>query len=157
MPCTTGTQGDIQADGLRIEPHRWYAWQMLPGYMEELSQSYFSPIYVTRVTARKTGQSILTLEFFNVLYLDGAQDFILNMRLLRRYRRYLIADLLEADKTLQRVAVISQIEFGWLNQHCRHIVEQYPPAMLDRAARKHASAYLDATFPYVKTHATLPR
>ena len=156
MQYTTSMQTK-QADGLRIEAHCWYAWQMLPGYMEECSQPYYSPIYVTRVVPRKTGQSILSLEFFNVLYLDGAQDFNLNMQLLRRYRRYLVADLLEADEALQRVAVISQIEFGWLNQHCRHIVEQYPPAMFDRAARKNASAYLDAAFPYVRTHATQPR
>lgn len=144
-------------DRLRIEPHRWYAWQMLPGYMEEHSQPYYSPIYVTRVTPRRTGQSILSLEFLNVLYLDGAQDFNLPMQVLRRYRSYLVADLLYADDALQRVGIVSQIEFGWLNQHCRHVIEQYPPAMLGRTARKDVSAYLDAAFPYVKAHAALPR
>nr|WP_297459047.1 hypothetical protein [uncultured Halomonas sp.] len=153
MQCTAGTQ----AEGLLIEPHRWYAWQMLPGYREECGQSYYSPVYVTRAIPRRTGQSILSLEFFNVLYLDGAQDFSLNLRLLRRHPSYLVADLLDADAAPQRVAIVSRLQFGWLNQHCRHIVEQCPPASFGRTAQKDVSAYLDATFPYVKTQAALPR
>ncbi|SDL96528.1 hypothetical protein SAMN05661010_03005 [Modicisalibacter muralis] len=149
ITCTT-------TDRLRIEPRHWYAWQMLPGYREECSQPYYSPIYVTRVIPRKTGQSILSLEFFNVLYLDGAQDFNLNIRLLRRYRNYLVADLLYPEESLQQVAIISRIKFGWLNQHCRHILEQYPPALLDQDAQENASTYLDAAFPYVKQQAALP-
>ncbi len=142
---------------LRLEPHHWYACQILPGYGEEHSQPYYSPIYVTRVVPRRTGRAILALDFINVLYLDGAQDFSLHLQVLRHHPHYLVADLMQPDKPQQRVCIITPIGFGWLKQHCRHIVEQFPPDSLDPPARDTISAYLDEAFPYVKAHAALPR
>lgn len=144
------------ADRLQLVPHRWYAWQMLPGYVD-YSQPYYSPIYVTQVAPRRSDHSVLGLDFFNVLYLDGAQDFHLSLQILRSHNDFLVADLLYADEALKHVAIISRMGFGWLNQHCRHVTDTYPPSLLGPAAEKSVATYLDRAFPYVKARATLPR
>lgn len=136
------------AETFQLLPQRWYAWQVLPGYRDG-PQPYYSPIYLTHMTPKHSG-SMLLLDFFNVLYLDGSQHFHLKLQMIRNNRNYLIGDVLDTAGAQQRVAIISPISFGWLNQHCRHIVDQHPPELFGRSAEKHVATYLDRAFPYVQ-------
>ncbi|MEC9482085.1 MAG: hypothetical protein UMU75_02015 [Halomonas sp.] len=141
-------------DGFRIQPRHWYAWQMTPGYLSN-SQSYYSPIYVTQVTTPSSRRNEVHLDFLNVLYLDGPQDFHLDGQVIHRNSTFLVMELWHACASLQRIAIVSHIGFGWLNQHCRHLVDRNPPALFGRAAEKHAGTYLDRAFPYAREKATV--
>lgn len=134
---------------LQLMPRRWYAWQLLPGYLNN-SQPYYSPIYVTHVVCEDSEQRIFKLAFFNVLYLDGAQDFSARLKVIHYHPEFLVARLLYADDSLNQVAIISRIDFGWLNQHCHHVTERNPPALFGRNAEKSITTYLNRAFPYVR-------
>ncbi len=43
----------------------WYGWQMIPGYVGERCIPYCCPIYMERVTPKKTGKGILNIAFWN--------------------------------------------------------------------------------------------
>jgi hypothetical protein len=99
----------------KIEQHRWYGWQMVPGYGDG---SYFSPIYVWTVTRTRTGRSELALNFFNAGYADGVKDFEKVLRVVLRGERFLFADI---DSDLRRGVVISELTMAWLKEHCPDI------------------------------------
>ena len=108
--------------------NRWFGWQMLPGYFGERCVPYCCPIYVTRVTPRKTGKGLLDLAFWNTGYAEGAQDFEVTLRMLHRASDYLVARLdYGDDDTSERCAVISHIEFGWIEKFCPHLWHNHPP------------------------------
>jgi hypothetical protein len=92
-----------------IEAGRWYAWQMMPGYGDD-GVPYLSPIFVHEIKPLKTAKGFLRLNFFNAFYAEGVQNFSLKMKVLRRARRYLIADLLYGD----RCAIVSELTGEWL-------------------------------------------
>ncbi len=99
---------------------------------------YCSPIYVQRVQPLKTGNGLLRLEFFNALYAEGVQEFEIDLKVLKRAKNYLIADL---PYDTERSAIIGHIEFSWLAQSCPALLVDHPP-------RDHSSVsvYLDAVF-----------
>ena len=108
--------------------NRWCGWQMLPGYFGERCVPYCCPIYVTRVTPRKTGKGLLDLAFWNTGYAQGAQDFEGTLRMLYRASDYLVARLdYGEDDASERCAVISHIEFGWIEKFCPHLWHNHPP------------------------------
>ena len=110
---------------LSLLPRTWYGWQMLPGYTDA---PYFSPILVHEVRPLKTGNSILELSFFNACYAQGAQDFNVRMKVLKREDRYLVGELLDDphEKT-DRCAIIASMSFEWLRSCCPLVLESYPP------------------------------
>jgi len=120
----------------------WYGWQMIPGYVGERCIPYCCPIYVTRVAPKKTGKGILDLNFWNTGYAQGAQDFEVRLRMLYRASDYLVARLDYGEGSQQeRCAVISHIEFGWIEQFCPFLWHRHPP-------HDHGSVtvYLNETF-----------
>lgn len=132
---------------LRLEPGCWYGWQMIPGYTGERNVPYFSPILVQRVTPRKTGRGILSLEFWNVQYAEGVQDFHSGLRVLKRASSYLVAEIVYgADEPSDRTAVISQIDFDWIRKFCPTVWINKPPESLRPPVSESVSLFLDATF-----------
>lgn len=132
--------------GLHLEAGRWYAWQMLPGYLAERSVPYFSPILMTEVTARKTGRGIIGLQFFNALYAYGVQDFSVELRILKHEPNYLIAEILEGPGEAHRAAVISHIEFEWMRHCCPDLWRSRPPDSFGPSEQSSVSYYLTALF-----------
>lgn len=97
-----------------LEPERWYAWQMIPGYA---SEHYYSPIYIHKIEKLRRGNGSLTLDFFNACYAEGVRNFSLEMRVLHRSTDYMITRLLyDDDSHLDRSAIISPITHAWLHQ-----------------------------------------
>jgi hypothetical protein len=109
---------------------------MNPGYIGRCVP-YFSPIHVTRVTPLKTSKGILEIDFWNVCYAEGVQNFAgMRLKILLRAENYLIAHL-QGSGSEVRSAIVSHIEFAWLDRFCPHIVEAHPksgsiPLYLDR-------------------------
>lgn len=113
----------------KLIENRWFAWQMIPGYFGERAVPYCSPIYVTEVKPLKMGNGTIKLKFINALYAQGVQDFSLNLRVLKRAKDYLVADLVyDADKTPDRCVVISHIEFEWIKKFCPQLWFHRPPS-----------------------------
>jgi hypothetical protein len=131
---------------LKLVRDTWYAWQMIPGYIGERNVPFCSPIYVQTVTPRKTGKKILNLEFINALYAEGVQNFSLNLKIIKHAADFLIAELLYKDDGPDRAAVISHVEFQWIERFCPDLWNQRPPSSIGEAATNSVSVYLDELF-----------
>lgn len=129
-----------------LKPKHWFAWQMIPGYTGTRCVPYCSPIWVHSVVPKKTGQGILELEFWNVGYAEGVQTFTLELKILHRSADYLVSKLLYSGTDVDRCAVISHIEFGWLEKFCPWIWQYHPPTAYGPLAESSISHYLDAVF-----------
>ena len=128
---------------LQLRPKRWFGWQMLPGY----SGPYFSPIWVEEVTPRKTGKRILKVRFINVLYAAGVEDFSLDLRILKHESDYLVSEIVYSEQTTNdRTAIISHIEFEWIQRFCPEIWAARPPSSFSTAEQGNVSRYLTALF-----------
>ena len=131
----------------QLVENRWYAWQMIPGYVGERSVPYCSPIYVKTVNPLKTGKSVLRLGFINVFYAEGVQDFTLDLRLLRRSVNCLAAEIIYPGvKDIDRCAVISHIEFGWIERFCSELWHSHPPLGMGSGVEGSVQVYLDTIF-----------
>lgn len=134
---------------LQLVQSNWYGWQMIPGYFGERNVPYFSPIRVIRVTPKKTGKGILNIQFWNVLYAEGVQDFDLDLRVLKHEPDYLIADIVYVGSGSKgRAAVISQVEFEWIRRFCPDLWSTRPPEQMSPGAQASISVYLDELFPH---------
>ena len=103
-------------------------------------------IYVTRVAPLKTVKGIIEIDFWNVGYAEGVQNFEgIRLKILLRAENYLIGRLLDSASKV-RSAIISHIEFAWLNDFCPHIVEAHPPFDMDATYSGSVSMYLDRIF-----------
>jgi hypothetical protein len=136
---------DLQGK-LTLVPGIWYAWQMVPGYFGTRNIPYCSPIFVQGVTPAKTGKSILRLDFINVGYAEGVQDFSLDLRVLKHAENYLVADLLYGEGGPDRVAIISAMEFGWLERFCPELWYHRPPSSVNAMAAHSVAVYLSTVF-----------
>lgn len=140
---------------LRIANNHWYAWQTISADLDE-NQFFYSPIHVNNSALKGKNKSHILLTFTNVLYLDGAQDFHVGLKTLRHYKNVLVANLCVANTETRNIAIISRIDFAWLQQHCQHIIDEYPPSLLGLAAEQDVATYLDRAFPYVHSRITSP-
>jgi hypothetical protein len=131
---------------LKLAPESWYAWQMIPGYIGECNVPYCSPIFIRRLVPKKTGKGILGIDFYNVFYAEGVQDFSLDVRILKHAENYLIAELLYGDSDIDRAAVISNIEFAWIEHFCPNLWHNFPPSSIGEAAQSSVSIYLGEVF-----------
>ncbi len=132
---------------LQLTPEHWFGWQMLPGYVAEGNVPYFSPIWVNGVIPRKTGRRILVLQFINVLYAEGVQDFSLDLRILKHEQSYLVSEILYQDKPMRyRTAIISHIEFEWIRRFCPELWEARPPSSFSAVEQGSVSRYLTTLF-----------
>jgi hypothetical protein len=119
---------------------------MNPGYVGQRGIPYCSPIYVRRVTRLKTGKGILEIDFLNACYAEGVQDFHgTRIKVLLRGENYLVGHLQGCD-TEVRSALISEIEFAWLECFCPAIIRTYSPSEMGRLYSESVSLYLDRIF-----------
>jgi hypothetical protein len=82
---------------------------MNPGYIGRCVP-YFSPIHVTRVTPLKTSKGILEIDFWNVCYAEGVQNFAgMRLKILLRAENYSIAHL-QGSGSEVRSAIVSHRE-----------------------------------------------
>jgi hypothetical protein len=107
-----------------IETSHWYAWQMFPGYV---GSPYCSPIWVRSVRPRKSGLTILSLEFWNVAYAQGVQNFALDLRVLKRTPLFLAAEIVEQP---DRLAIVSTVTVDWLRKNFSEWVSRQPASDL---------------------------
>lgn len=133
----------MKAELLKLVEQQWYAWQMIPGYLGTRNIPYFSPILIRKVRPMKTGRGILQLDFLNLLYAEGVQDFTCDLRIIKHSENYLIAELIN-EGTKERSAIISHIEFGLIEHFCPNLWRQYPPSIMDNAAQSSVSVYLNS-------------
>lgn len=99
---------------------------------------YCSPIYITSVRPLKSGMNLLRVEFWNLLYAEGVQDFKLDFKVLKRADNYMLVDL-PYDK--ERSAIVGHIELSWLERFCPEFVRAHPFGNLGSV-----SLYLDRIF-----------
>jgi hypothetical protein len=130
----------------KLVPQCWYSWQMVPGYVGQRNVPYCSPIFVERVTPKKKGKGILTLDFVNVFYEEGVRDFSIDLKILKHSTDYLIADLLYGAEGPDRAAVISYVEFAWIERFCPELWYHRPPSSVGGAADGTVSLYLSEVF-----------
>lgn len=129
-----------------IHENHWAAWQMIPGYVGERCVPYCSPIYVTSVKPLKQGKGILKLAFLNVLYAQGVQDFESDVRVIKRAKDFVVGELIYAPgEDSGRVAVISHVEFSWIERFCPELWYHRPPSSTAHG-RSSISAYLHEVF-----------
>lgn len=129
-----------------LHKNRWFAWQMIPGYLGERSVPYCSPIYITEVTPLKTGRGLIKVEFLNALYAQGVQDFCIDLKVLKRAKDYLVGELVYSPgEDSGRVAIISHIEFQWVERFCPELWRLDPPNSTSHGADS-ISAYLNEVF-----------
>lgn len=100
----------------------WYGWQMLPGYFQD---PYYSPIKIFEVTPLKTGRRDLKIDFYNAFYIDGISIFVKTLRVIRRYKRFMVCDLLEDGKNDPRMAIITDITATFMHTHASGLLENY--------------------------------
>lgn len=86
----------------------WYGWEMFPGYLPPMP--YASPILVERVHPHGEGSRRFDLQFLNLNYAAGVQDFHVTLRILKRARTYMVVDL---EKN-ERAAVMLTLSAEWL-------------------------------------------
>lgn len=130
-------------DKLELIEDRWFGWQMLPGYIHT---AYFSPIFVKRILPRKTGRRILRLELINAFYTEGVQDFSMDLRILKHEAGYLVAELLYGGESSDRTAVVTPINFPWLQGYCPHLLDSYPPQRIGGGGEADVQHYLSTIY-----------
>ena len=135
----------VDPSRLKLVLDHWYGWQMIPGYGQGRYLPYFSPIFITAVTAKKTGKRILEIGFFNAFYPEGVQDFKLNIRILKHSADWLLADLVDYGDT-GRAAVINHIEFDWIQKLCPQLWWHRPPTSCSELAQGSVSIYLNEVY-----------
>jgi hypothetical protein len=96
--------------------------------------------------ALKTGKGVLELDFFNACYTEGVQDFSgVRIKILLRAENYLFGHLLGYEAEV-RSALISHIEFTWLECFCHEIIKAHPPPEMGPPYSGSVSFYLDQIF-----------
>ena len=99
-----------------IEPSRWYALTMYPGYAD---QAYFSPIEVHRVTP--LGNGLMEIDHLNAGYAQGVQQMTKKYRVHRRGKRHIVLDELQAP---ERTVIIEPLTAQWIIAHAPWFVER---------------------------------
>jgi hypothetical protein len=127
-----------------LEPRKWYAWQMFPGYSGDANLPYSSPIYVQQADPQRKGTGHLRLAFMNALYAQGVQDFTLDLRVVLRRELYMIAELDYGVGGAERSVVISDVTFEWLEMFCPTLVGKLRPP--SERSSKAVFGYLNELF-----------
>lgn len=130
-------------DRFKLTPNVWYACQMIPGYRRKYNTPYYSPIYINKILPKKTGKSILQIDFINALYAQERKEFSMNLQIFKHAENYLVA---EPKDSPDQVVIISKIEFGWIENYCPELWDQRPPSSIGGDALGNVSKYLSEVF-----------
>jgi hypothetical protein len=72
--------------------------------------SIFSPIKLMRVVSRKSGDSILRLGFYSAAYAAGAQNFVLELKVMVRAKSKMVSALQYAGISADKVRLLGRPE-----------------------------------------------
>lgn len=97
-----------------LEPERWYALELLLGAHSQ-GGPQFKPIFVEKITPRKTGKGLLGLQFYSPEGESRAEA-----RILKRMSEYLVAELGD------NCGIFRPLTFEWLARYCPDLVEKHP-------------------------------
>lgn len=130
-----------------LQRDRWYAWQMLPGYVGGLGtcEPYHSPIRVKDVEPLGTGGGKLRIGIYNAFYAEGVRDIDVTLRVIVREADYLVARIVgQSDRT----AIIHDLSTGWIEMVMPLVAQEAPPLAGDAGTAAALQLYLD------RSHAT---
>jgi len=100
--------------------HRWYGWQMLPGYVDGDDYDPFTcPCRLSAVSPKKSGKGDLDLNVWVTGYVDGVNMGDVPLRVLFRGDSYLVAQIHYPDALqVRRCVVINEMNPRWLERYC---------------------------------------
>lgn len=131
----------------KLTAHRWYGWQMLPGYGE--GAPYFSPIFVQSSALVPSDPNLRNLEFLNLKYAAGAQHFVTTLRPVLWSQTFVLAQLVDPEPDDHiRAAVISRITFDWLQIFCPELLGHHSHRAQADDPNHSVEAYLTAAFGF---------
>lgn len=93
-----------------LEQGRWYALQLLPGY---INGPYFSVIQVTKSVQLIPSEEPICIEYWDPGYAQGVQSFERQVRTLKCARDLVVFEEVGQDPTANRVLVVSALNQGW--------------------------------------------
>ena len=133
VPPASTIKGSI---GLKVRTGKWYGWHMFPGYS---SLPYSSPILVRSVGPARSPNR-LTIDFVNIGYAEGVQDFCIELSLSAWGDSYLAGTY---DDESGRMGVVTALTPDWLSQHFPRSFEVLP-ALRDAATAEQVASTFDA-------------
>lgn len=121
-----------------------------PGLYRGKKCALLLPYLCRTGNAKKTGKGILRLDFVNVFYAEGVQEFSLDLKVIKRSEHYMIADLMYGPKGADRTAIISVIEYEWIKRFCPELWYFRPPSSLGPPYDHGVHLYLCEVFGFGK-------
>ena len=110
-------------EGFSIGPRRWCGWQEAPPQNPGWGAG---PVFVTNVTALKTGKGLLHVEFIQAMHPRGAKCRSLDLKVLYRAAAHLVGTFVGADGKL-RTVLVSAMSYDWLRSDVPLLYERRPP------------------------------
>lgn len=132
----------MQTELLTLQPGRWYAWEMIPGYTTELDP-YHSPILIHSISPRKSGLGDLSISFFNAFYAEGVQDCSLQLRVLKRTSNFLLVDIRDNSGPTNRAALIGNLSLVWLERFAPQLLRARPVQAFGNFDSRNLDPYLN--------------
>jgi hypothetical protein len=96
-----------------LEPRKWFAME----YIFPNAQRHYSPVWIERVTAQKSGHGFLELTFFHANYSEGVQGKIYKVRVHQRTSAYLVGARQEHDGSTCGTLIFETITPEWMALH----------------------------------------
>lgn len=102
------------SERLTIVRGEWYGWTMWPAYGDVL---YHSPIEALAIRPHGNGSRRFDLEFLNAAYAHGVQTMEHDLQTLVGERSYLLAKVVDSDRTVAFVPLSLQ----WFERHMPYV------------------------------------
>lgn len=86
-------------------------------YILPSAQRHYSPVWIERVTALKSGQGVLEVAFFHANYSEGGQGKIYKVRVHQRTSAYLVGARQEHDGSTGGTLIFETITPEWMARY----------------------------------------
>lgn len=106
----------------QLEPRRWYGWVEAPPGKPGWAAS---PIFITATEPLKSGAGLLKLEFLQPMRAGGGCKRSVVLKVIQHSSRHLAASF--DDNSVARIAVLSAVDYDWLENFCQIFLERRPP------------------------------
>ena len=99
-------------------------------YVFRSAERHYSPIWVRTVEPQKSGEGLLTLDFFHANYAEGTRDKVYRLKIVHRAEGYLLALSKDDAGEVHGTVILEPITATWMNQRCpeegRQIRKDFP-------------------------------
>ena len=95
-----------------LVPRMWYAWTVIPGYMD---YPYQSAILLHKCKPVPTRKTFLEIVYREAGYADGVQEFERRVKVLA-WTRHAVVCMFDREDGGHRVATISELHADWLRK-----------------------------------------